>query len=245
MTVGGGVALPLPQVQTEVTLPGNYQAVVAPGSPRTGAVLNETDQLRIRYEMLLAPFSVVGVGVERGVSAHVGVRAEFRSFLGVNQVRTRIDSRPISGPTSAPFTTVRAVGTPDVQVSTNPAVPTTLSLQGVDHFDSFEVKGNLATFSDRCFLAVLSASPRERSLRRFERVADLTRDGQLLGNREHAAFHTIGKRLPHDVLQDGPLRAVTSRTKLENITGWEAGSLYRRFQKLQRIQALFAQVSQS
>jgi hypothetical protein len=148
VTVGGGVALPLPQVQTEVTLLGNYRATVS----NNGAVLNETDQLRIRYEMLPAPFGIIGVGVERGVSAHIGVRADFRSFLGVNQVRTRIDTRPTSGPTPPPVATIRAGGTPDIQVSTNPLLPTTLSLQGVDHFDAFEAKGNLATFSAGVFL---------------------------------------------------------------------------------------------
>jgi len=148
VTIGGGIALPLPQVQTDVTLIGNYQAVVA----SNGAMLNETDRLRIRYEILPAQFGIAGVGVERGLSAHVGVRAEFRSVLSVNQVRTRIDTAPISGPTPPPFGVIRSGGTPDVQVSTNPSVPTTLSLQGVDHFDSFEAKGNLGTFSAGVFL---------------------------------------------------------------------------------------------
>jgi hypothetical protein len=150
VTVGGGLALPLPQVQTEVTLVGNYQATVVTGNNR--AALNETDQLRIRYEMLPAPFQILGVGVERGLSAHVGVRADFRSFLGVNQVRTRIDTAPISGPTPPPTGVIRAGGTPDVQISTNPSFPTTLSLQGIDHFDSFEARGNLSTFSAGVFL---------------------------------------------------------------------------------------------
>src|SRR5262249_53335045 len=123
------------------------------GVPNVGAVFNETDQLRIRYELQPAPIGIFGVGVERSVSAHLGVRAEFRSFLSVNQVRTRIDTQPIFG-TGPPIPTaaIRSGGNPDLQISSNPAViPTTLSLQGVDHFDAFEAKGNLGVLSAGVF----------------------------------------------------------------------------------------------
>jgi hypothetical protein len=143
LALGGGIALPLPTVQTNVSLVGNYHTTVT----GTGAVLNETDQVQVRYEVQPAPFGMFGVGVERDLQRHLGVRIDLRVFTKVNDIRTRLDTQPISGPTPPPTGAVRAGGTPDIQISTTPARQTSLSLQGVNHFDSFEGTGNLSTVS--------------------------------------------------------------------------------------------------
>lgn len=147
VAVGSGVALPLPAVDTRVTLIGHYQATfVRPGVANNGAQVSETDQVEVRYDLMPTGMGILGVGVERDLGRRLGVRAELRSFLNVNRIRTRIDARPISGPAAPPFVNFRGGVNPDVQVSTT-ASPTSLSLQGVDHFESFSAKGNLPTFS--------------------------------------------------------------------------------------------------
>jgi hypothetical protein len=147
VAVGSGVALPLPPVDTRVTLVGHYQAtLVRPGAANNGAQVSETDQVQVRYELMPTTMGILGVGVERDLRPHIGVRAEVRSFLNANQIRTRIDARPVSGPTSPPFVNFRGGVNPDLQVSTT-ASPTSLSLQGVDHFESFTAKGHVPTVS--------------------------------------------------------------------------------------------------
>jgi hypothetical protein len=75
------------------------------------------------------------------------VRIDLRVFRNVNEIRTRLDAQPLSGPTPPPNGATRAFFTPDIQISTIPARPTSLSRQSVNHFDSFEAKGNLSTVS--------------------------------------------------------------------------------------------------
>jgi hypothetical protein len=146
VTVGGGLGLPLPGIESRVTLIGHYQFnFINPGAGNNGALVSETDQLQVRYEVLAAPIGILGVGVERRLTGHLGLRADLRAFTGANAVRTRIDARPISGPTAPPFANQRYGTNPSLQVSTNS--PTSLSLQGVDHFDSLEVVGGLTSFS--------------------------------------------------------------------------------------------------
>jgi hypothetical protein len=126
---------------------GNYRTtLVAPGTPNNGAVLNETDQVQVKYELQPTQMGLFGVGAQKEFAGHVGIRVEWRKFTKASSVRTRLDAFPISGPTGQPqVINLRAGGTPDIQTSTNPARPTSLSLQGVNHFDSFEAKGDLST----------------------------------------------------------------------------------------------------
>jgi hypothetical protein len=152
VAVGSGIALPLPAVDIRVTLLGHYQTtLIRPGVANNGAQVSETDQLQVRYEIEPTVIGIFGVGVERDLMRHLGIRAEVRSFLNANLLRTRIDARPISGPTAPPFVNFRGGVNPDLQVSTT-ASPTSLSLQGVDHFDSFRAKGDLPTLSVGVFL---------------------------------------------------------------------------------------------
>jgi hypothetical protein len=152
VALGGGVSLPLPAVDATVTLLGHYEAtLVRPGAVNNGAQVSETDQVQVRYELEPNGIGIFGAGVERSLARHLGVRAEVRSFLSANMIRTRIDTRPISGPMAPPFVNFRGGVNPDLQVSTT-ASPTSLSLLGVDHFDSFRAKGNLPTFIAGVFL---------------------------------------------------------------------------------------------
>jgi hypothetical protein len=147
IAVGAGVALPLQPVDTTVTLLGHYEAtLVRPGAANNGARVSETDQVQVRHEVMPTGIGILGAGVERDLSRHVGIRAEIRSFLNINQVRTRIDTLPLAAPGTPPFVNFRGGVNPDLQVSTTSS-PTSLSLQGVDHFDSFSATGSLPTLS--------------------------------------------------------------------------------------------------
>jgi hypothetical protein len=152
VALGGGIALPMPAVDTRVTFVGNYQtSVINPASAAFGAHVHETDQLQVRYEVMPAPIGIFGVGVERDLTRHLGVRAELRSFLKINEIRTRIDTSPISGPTPPPVVVLRGGVNPDMAISTNPNRQTSLSLFGVDHFESSTAVGSQPSFSAGLF----------------------------------------------------------------------------------------------
>jgi len=153
VAAGGGIAVPS-LTGPAVTLVGNYQFnIVAPGVAN-GVFFKETDQLQITYESDFAVIGIFGVGVERDVNAHIGVRADFRTFLNANALRIIIDTQPVPAfaqvPPSAPATTRRATN-PSVQITTNPTLSSSLSPQGVGHFVAYKGTGNLPSFSGGVF----------------------------------------------------------------------------------------------
>jgi hypothetical protein len=146
VTIGGGLGLPL-GTDPELTLIGHYQFnLVNPGAPNNGLLVDETDQVRVRFQIQPTLVKIFGVGVERDLNRHLAVRADLRSFLGANAVRIRVDTQPISEPVPPFALTTRGVN-PSLQISTNPQFQSSLSLQGVDHFDSFTGAGPLPMFS--------------------------------------------------------------------------------------------------
>jgi len=108
------------------------------------------DQLQVRYEVMPTATLIFGVGVDRDLNRHLGLRADLRAFGNLNELRTRIDTSPVSVSPSTPAVTFRSLVNPDLQVSTNPQI-TSLSLYGVDHFESFLARGALPSFSAGVF----------------------------------------------------------------------------------------------
>jgi len=134
-----------------VALLGHYQFNISNARANNGTLLSETDQVQVRYEAQPSPVGIVGVGVERDLNRHLGFRAEWRAFLGgANDVRTRLDTAPVSTP--APLgAVIRRGRSPALQVAVPGFLPTSLSLQGVDHFHSFEGRSQLSSVSGGVF----------------------------------------------------------------------------------------------
>jgi hypothetical protein len=152
VAIGGGLLIPEASGPT-VTLAGTYQFnLVNPGAANNGVLVRETDQLRVQFQTQPAPIGILGFGVEHDLMRHLGVRAEGRWFLQADSLRIRVDTFPQPALPQGPQSAVIRRGTnPSLQVSSNPAAPTSLSLQGVNRFFSFEGTGNLPSFSAGLF----------------------------------------------------------------------------------------------
>jgi hypothetical protein len=147
--VGGGIAFPSPD-EASATLVGHYQFKIVNTGANNGTPFSETDTVRIRFQAQPTPVTVVGGGVEGDLMRHLGVRVDVRAMLGADRIRTRIDTSPSNVP--APLVAVIARGTsPSLQISSS-SLPSSLSLQGVDHLDAFEAAGRLVTFSVGAFV---------------------------------------------------------------------------------------------
>jgi hypothetical protein len=143
LELGGGIVFPSGD-DAAAGLVGHYQFNLP-----NGGLLSESDQVLVRFQVQPAVVSVVGGGVEGFLFNYLGVRADVRAILGGNRIRTRLDTAPMPIPGAPPNAAVRAVD-PSIQIANN-GLPTSLSLPGVNHFNSFEGAGRLMLVSVGAF----------------------------------------------------------------------------------------------
>jgi hypothetical protein len=148
--IGGGIQFPSAD-EASVTLVGNYAFKLNNANNNNGAPFSETDQIRVRFQAQPAIIKVVGGGVEGDLMRHLGVRVDVRAMLGASRIRTRLDTAPTSVLSTPPLLGAQARGaSPSLQIANN-GLPTSLSLQGVNHVDTFEGAGRLVMFSVGAF----------------------------------------------------------------------------------------------
>ncbi len=142
-TVGGGIVLPR-GTEPSVTLVGTYSFVEnLPGTRLNGAPIDESDRMLVRYNVRAAGYLLAGGGVQRALSRHAGFRAVVRFYPKATNMTVRVDTSPLDPGGNPPGRITRGPG-PQIQISTMPGVPSSLSLQGVNHVDTFVGKGRQA-----------------------------------------------------------------------------------------------------
>jgi hypothetical protein len=150
--IGGGILFPS-TAEASATLTGHYQFNLNNMAANNGTPFNETDQIRIQFQPQPAIVKVIGVGVEGNLMRHLGVRADVRAVLGANRIRTRLDTAPTNVPAGKLAVQARGAS-PSLQISANLQLSgqqSSLSLPGVNHFDTFEAAGRLVLVSVGAF----------------------------------------------------------------------------------------------
>ncbi len=151
VTVGAGVALPR-GTQPSVTLVGSYSFVEnLPGTRVNGAPIDESDRLLARYNVRAAGFLLAGGGVQRALSRHAGFRADVRFYPKASNMTVRVDTSPLD-PNGTPSGHITRGPGPQIQISTTPGVPSSLSLQGINHVDTFVGQGRQASVTAGVYL---------------------------------------------------------------------------------------------
>jgi hypothetical protein len=149
---GGGITFPSGDA-VSATLVGQYQFNIVNMGKNNGTQFNETDRIRVRFQAQPAVIKVVGGGIEGDLMRHLGVRVDVRTMLGGSRIRTRLDASPTNVPTALAAVAARGAS-PSLQISSNlqiSGLQTSLSLQSVNSFDSFEGAGRLTLISVGAF----------------------------------------------------------------------------------------------
>jgi hypothetical protein len=152
VAIGGGFSLP-GSAAPQLTLIGTYQFNVNNLGPNNGALVAQTDQIQVTYKTQATVVKVFGIGVERELGHHLGVRGEARGFIDANSIKLRLDTNPVTQLQAPPLNgVVRRGMNPSLQIASNPNFVSSLSLQGVNHVETSTMNGNVWSYSVGVFV---------------------------------------------------------------------------------------------
>jgi hypothetical protein len=136
VAAGGGLVHKVGDLPS-VTLNGNYRFDILGGFP-----INETDDLRLRYDQGSALVGLVGAGLRRNFSERAGLSLDARLLFGQQTLTLRLDSNP-AVVTGTPAGFIESFTTPAIQFSNSPATgrESTLSGEPLDGFKAFSTSG--------------------------------------------------------------------------------------------------------
>jgi hypothetical protein len=106
-------------------LVGDYQFFLGGVTP-----VHETDSVTVRYSVADRVFvGVLGGGLKYSISRRVGLRLDWRTYLGRNRLSTIVDSSPAVS-TLTPAGSGASITNPGIQFSNNPSIGVQSNLSG-------------------------------------------------------------------------------------------------------------------